>query len=689
MKLSIIIPTYNDKRNLVQCLRAIFKSSKEPREVIVVDDASDDGTGSIQDEFEVTYLKHGRNRGPGAARNTGASVATGEVLLFIDSNVQVRDDTIRKVMNAHENPEISIYQGIASKKAANEGFGPELLALNWYYMLHGINESTFIHSHVFSIKKSVFDEFNGFDESFKPPGFGEEFEFGSRLRKKYILHTDPNMVVDHSFQRFWPRVRSVYHRAQAWGRIYMKTKQFEKANASSSEAAVGILNLLGLFTLLLVFFSWYFLVISLGISLCPLILKRKFFKFLKVERGLLFTIRAIIPVNIWAVSAVLGGIAFFLKYIIMGSTSGERASMLRSISFRKNKLPSHVVLFANRDCNLKCTHCFYWDAGGDRGAGGGDVLTLEELEKISKGFRHVKMLTITGGEPSLRDDLPLIIRAFYKNCGLEHVTLHTNGFSPEKILKIARETMISCPSIELNVSVSIDGPPVVHDKIRGRVGAHKKATSTVSLLKREKIRMPRLNVTVNACFQRENQDSITPFIEGFYKEFQPDGFYLSFVRGNTRDPSARNASIEKYRRAIDKLERIKRSHLSYSNYTLAGLRNAIDTLAPRHVIKIYRTRRMMYPCKAGKSVVVIYENGDVAPCEMLHRDFGNIRNHDYQIGSILATPRALSILKSIGNHECACTWECAVMNNMVFNYRAYPSIFLALIMNRLHAIIGR
>ena len=44
-------------------------------------------------------------------------------------------------------------------------------------------------------------------------------------------------------------------------------------------------------------------------------------------------------------------------------------------------------------------------------------LSLNEIKDISKGFKHIKLLSITGGEPSLRDDLPEIVHIFCKNNG--------------------------------------------------------------------------------------------------------------------------------------------------------------------------------------------------------------------------------------------------------------------------------
>lgn len=84
---SVIIPSYNRKRYLAECLASVFAQSHPPAQVIVVDDGSTDGTMDMlaQDTRGVTVIRQD-NAGPGAARNRGAQVATGDYLAFLDSD---------------------------------------------------------------------------------------------------------------------------------------------------------------------------------------------------------------------------------------------------------------------------------------------------------------------------------------------------------------------------------------------------------------------------------------------------------------------------------------------------------------------------------------------------------------------------------------------------------------------------
>lgn len=89
MKVSIVIPVYNEVESIKQCiadLKMVMESQAYAYEIIVVDDGSSDQTVEAIQEESVHILKHPQNRGYGAALKTGIKYATGEIIAITDAD---------------------------------------------------------------------------------------------------------------------------------------------------------------------------------------------------------------------------------------------------------------------------------------------------------------------------------------------------------------------------------------------------------------------------------------------------------------------------------------------------------------------------------------------------------------------------------------------------------------------------
>ena len=92
MKLSVIIPTYNEEGVILDCLHSLEMQSFTDFEVVVVDDGSNDSTLSKLHTVEFTLnckltILKGKHEGAGSARNLGAKSAVGDILVFVDSDM--------------------------------------------------------------------------------------------------------------------------------------------------------------------------------------------------------------------------------------------------------------------------------------------------------------------------------------------------------------------------------------------------------------------------------------------------------------------------------------------------------------------------------------------------------------------------------------------------------------------------
>jgi glycosyltransferase involved in cell wall biosynthesis len=87
MKFAVVVPTFNRKAVLRQCIEALAKQDYPDFEVIVVDDGSTDQTSEmIVDEFPKVRFLTQDHRGPAAARNRGVAGARGEIIAFTDDD---------------------------------------------------------------------------------------------------------------------------------------------------------------------------------------------------------------------------------------------------------------------------------------------------------------------------------------------------------------------------------------------------------------------------------------------------------------------------------------------------------------------------------------------------------------------------------------------------------------------------
>lgn len=84
---SIIIPTYNEEKDIAGCLKSLESQSEKNFEIIVVDDGSTDRTRDIVKKFGKVRLVEGSHKGPGASRNLGAEKAKGSILVFVDADM--------------------------------------------------------------------------------------------------------------------------------------------------------------------------------------------------------------------------------------------------------------------------------------------------------------------------------------------------------------------------------------------------------------------------------------------------------------------------------------------------------------------------------------------------------------------------------------------------------------------------
>src|SRR5258705_10332336 len=98
-KVSVIIPTYNRAECLRSAITNVLNQTFQDFEIVVVDDSSQDHTREVVnslDDKRIKYIRHERNKGVAAARNTGVSNAKGDYIAFLDDDDEWFPEKLKK-----------------------------------------------------------------------------------------------------------------------------------------------------------------------------------------------------------------------------------------------------------------------------------------------------------------------------------------------------------------------------------------------------------------------------------------------------------------------------------------------------------------------------------------------------------------------------------------------------------------
>ena len=192
---SFIVPCFNSENTVEICVNSILGQLKfDGEEIIIINDGSTDNTLEIINQYKnhknVIIKTHDKNMGLAAARNTGIQNACGEILIFIDSDMEVKKDWLSKAMAIFKNKNIV---GVMGQYAPVPKTPLNKLDQYLYSSLRGAKKKYvdgdaipfqyFLFSNT-AIRKSVFDALGGFDEKFKEYG-GEDTELAIRLYELY------------------------------------------------------------------------------------------------------------------------------------------------------------------------------------------------------------------------------------------------------------------------------------------------------------------------------------------------------------------------------------------------------------------------------------------------------------------------------------------------------------------------
>ena len=227
--ISIVIPVYNGAAYLAACLKSIQELRPAPIECIVVNDGSTDASARIAQAVGVTVVSTSGRCGPGCARNLGAGIARGEILLFVDGDVVVPPDALARIAaRFSEDPARDAVIGSYDQDPAS----PDLLSqyrnlLHCYTHQRGQARTCGFWTGCGAMRTAVFRSYGGFDETHTRPRI-EDVELGTRLRHAgRQVWLDKGLQVKHLKRlRFWTVMKTdLVDRAIPWTLLILRSNQ--------------------------------------------------------------------------------------------------------------------------------------------------------------------------------------------------------------------------------------------------------------------------------------------------------------------------------------------------------------------------------------------------------------------------------------------------------------------------------
>jgi len=206
-KLSVIIPVYNSRETLGECITAVLNSDYKDYELIVIDDASTDDSVEVAKKFPCRVISLETNQGAAVTRNRGAREAKNEILLFIDSDIIVKPDSISKIITKFsEDDNISGVVGaycldnrftnfLSQYKHMIACYRDKITSCRGDETCEDLSHDSF-RGAFFALKKEIFAK-HKFDGQYKRASI-EDIEFGRKLLSLgYKFVVDKDNQVEH------------------------------------------------------------------------------------------------------------------------------------------------------------------------------------------------------------------------------------------------------------------------------------------------------------------------------------------------------------------------------------------------------------------------------------------------------------------------------------------------------------
>ena len=310
-------------------------------------------------------------------------------------------------------------------------------------------------------------------------------------------------------------------------------------------------------------------------------------------------------------------------------------------------------------CNARCKTCNIWKVHVKH------ELSLKEIEKFAESCRF-RWINLTGGEPFLRRDLYEIIRSFAENEHTYLINFATNGSLKNLIHTTILKALKRLDIPRMIVGVSIDGPPKLHDELRGvpmwrsAINSYKKLREFAKEYENFETYVGMTLSPYNLGKIEETYLSIKREIPDFsYDEIHVNVFHVSPIYYRNVNQKVTKRFFQEVAKDVEFIKKKRKFRIF----------DPVDFLEKEFLERMseyLKSGKCPLPCMALRSSVFIDPMGDVYPCTNYGVKLGNIR--EMSIEEILQTDRVKKLRKEIERLRCPQCWTaCEAYQTIVGN----------------------
>lgn len=251
---SVVVPLHDDAASVALCLDAVAAQTRPAMEVLVVDDASTDGSERIAERHpsRPRLLRTGANGGPAVARNLGARHARGDILFFVDADVALAPEALAEAVGAltQGDPEPGSVCGTTAPEPLlpTTAVGDYRILQSYYWRKSSEGVVTPWFSALAAIRRPVFLELGGLNPRLRQT---EEVDFGVRLTRtnRSVVLSARVLGRHNDEERLLALVRKLARRARLRVPLYVAHRGFMRGFETGTRALGSLAAAAGVVTL--------------------------------------------------------------------------------------------------------------------------------------------------------------------------------------------------------------------------------------------------------------------------------------------------------------------------------------------------------------------------------------------------------------------------------------------------------